>query len=105
MHQLHLERFTILPDTNAEVQFWEEKTRFLVDVLSVPWRLTGEEVEQLRREGVYSEGKKRRKRVMRREEAERRERRREEREERDRVRIERRYAREEAARERLAAER
>ena len=101
MHQLHLERFMILPDTNAEVQFWEAKTRFLVDVLSVPWRLTGEEVEQLRRENVHGEDKKRRTRVMRREEIERRERRKAEREERDRLLIERRYVREEAVREKL----
>lgn len=47
--QLVLERFTILRDPNAEVRFWDERTRFLVDVLSVPWSLTSGEVAHLRR--------------------------------------------------------
>ncbi|CRG91866.1 OB-fold nucleic acid binding domain protein [Talaromyces islandicus] len=47
--QVVLERFWVLHETNAEVKFWNERARFLVDVLSVPWSLTPEIVEALRR--------------------------------------------------------
>lgn len=47
--QVVLERFWVLRETNAEVKFWNERARFLVDVLSVPWSLTPEIVEALRR--------------------------------------------------------
>ncbi|KAH8699284.1 hypothetical protein BGW36DRAFT_293703 [Talaromyces proteolyticus] len=46
--QIVLERFWVLPDTNAEVKFWDERSRFLVDVLSAPWVLTSEMIEALR---------------------------------------------------------
>lgn len=47
--QVVLERFWVLRETNAEVKFWNERARFLVDVLSVPWSLTPEIIEALRR--------------------------------------------------------
>ncbi|KAI2692011.1 hypothetical protein DTO013E5_7880 [Penicillium roqueforti] len=46
--QLHLERFWLVRDTNAEMQFLDTRLRFLIEVLSVPWVLTDEEVETLR---------------------------------------------------------
>ncbi|KAL2008643.1 hypothetical protein VTN00DRAFT_6837 [Thermoascus crustaceus] len=97
--QLNLERFAILPDTNAEMRFWDERARFLVEVLSVPWCLGEEEVLRLRRE-AEEEGEKvaREKRK-----GEERRRRKAEREERDRRRIWRRWEREEMVREREAA--
>jgi len=97
--QLNLERFSILPDTNAEMRFWDERARFLVEVLSVPWTLSAEEVAQLRRDAEEEE-----ERVVReKRKAEERRRRRSEREERDRRRIWRRWEREEKMREREAA--
>ncbi|KAJ9294676.1 hypothetical protein DTO271G3_6596 [Paecilomyces variotii] len=53
--QVQLERFTLLRDTNAEMRFWDEQSRYLVDVLSVPWSLEPEEVDQLRREAEEEE--------------------------------------------------
>ncbi|KAL1999183.1 hypothetical protein VTN02DRAFT_4929 [Thermoascus thermophilus] len=97
--QLHLERFAVLPDTNAEMRFCDARVRFLVDVLSVPWRLGAEEVARLREE-AEAEGE----RVVReKRRVEERRRRRAEREERDRRRIWRRWEREEVVREREAA--
>ncbi|KOS37710.1 hypothetical protein ACN38_g11495 [Penicillium nordicum] len=46
--QLHLERFWLVRDTNAEMQFLDTRLRFLIEVLSVPWMLTDEEIETLR---------------------------------------------------------
>lgn len=97
--QLHLERFTLVPDTNAEMQFVDERLRFLVEVLSVPWVLTEEEVESLRVEA--EEGGLRV--VEERKRAERRVRRREEREERDQRHIAKRYEREERRRRKEAS--
>ncbi|OJD13902.1 hypothetical protein AJ78_05692 [Emergomyces pasteurianus Ep9510] len=126
MFQLHLERYEILPDTNAEVRFWDERTRFRVQVLSMPWVVAHEEVEKLKGEaegaagamaaqkggGKSSDGKslnmdgyvvaRRRKAERGRERERERERRRVEREEKDRLRIQRRYEREEVVREKLA---
>ena len=104
MFQLHLERYTIVPDTNAEVRFWEERTRFLVDVLCVPWVLSDEEVQRLKRECEEEEKHQVKKRVFKDKQAESLKRKAAEREEKDRLRIERRYAREEEIRRRLAAE-
>ncbi|KAJ9311648.1 hypothetical protein DTO271D3_8112 [Paecilomyces variotii] len=81
--QVQLERFTLLRDTNAEMRFWDEQSRYLVDVLSVPWTLEPEEVDQLRREADEEEDRiiraKKRLEQKRRKAAKR--------EERDRVRI------------------
>ncbi|KAJ5383533.1 Nucleic acid-binding OB-fold [Penicillium concentricum] len=46
--QLNLERFWIVRDTNTEMQFLDSRLRFLIEVLSVPWVLTDEEIETLR---------------------------------------------------------
>lgn len=48
--QLQLERFTILNETNAEMEFVDARLRFLVEVLCVPWVLGEVEIEQLRAE-------------------------------------------------------
>lgn len=96
--QLLLERFTILPDTNAEMRFWDERARYLADVLSVPWSLSQEEVAQLRREaekGVEKAIWDKRRAEARRERAIKRE-------EKDRARIQRRWEREEKMREKEA---
>lgn len=94
----------MLKTMDEEVRFWEERSRFLVDVLSVPWEVEEGEVRRLRREaeggagGVHG-GDGKGDRGSR--EIERK-RRREEKEERDRLRLERRYAREEQVRHKLA---
>lgn len=102
MLQLHLERYTLLPDTNAEVAFWRERTRYYTQVLSHTWVLTREDVERLRREDVAEEEARRRRKARREVRRVKSEVRRVEREERDARRIERRYAREEVLRERGA---
>ena len=57
-------------DTNAEMQFLDARLRFLIEVLSVPWVLTDEEVEALRDDAERSderalEDKRRAERVAR----------------------------------------
>lgn len=108
--QVSLERFTIVKTMEEEMRFWEERSRFLVDVLSVPWEVEEVEVGRLRvkaesgdgdaRGGDGKKGGRDRDRGMGKE-AERK-RRREEGEEKDRLRIEKRYAREEQVRHKLA---
>ncbi|KAJ5354178.1 hypothetical protein N7541_006742 [Penicillium brevicompactum] len=93
--QVHLERFERVGDTNAEMQFLDERLRFLVEVLSVPWVLGDDEVESLRR--AAERGDERVLEEKRR--AERRARKRIEREEKDTRAIAKRYEREERARE------
>ncbi|KAJ5125566.1 hypothetical protein N7448_004886 [Penicillium atrosanguineum] len=92
--QLQLERFVLVSDTNAEMQFVDERVRFLVDVLSVPWMLLEEEIEQLRLEAEQGDIKaiEERKRVAR------RNKRRMEREARDQRHIQKRYEKEEKIR-------
>jgi hypothetical protein len=97
--QLLLERFTILPDTNAEMRFWDERARYLADVLSVPWSLPPEEVAQLRLEA--DKGAERAIRDKRR--AEEKRERAIKREERDHAKLQRRWEREEKMREKEAA--
>ncbi|GLA61910.1 hypothetical protein AtubIFM55763_010216 [Aspergillus tubingensis] len=104
VNQLQLERIFPVRDTNAEMRFVDQRSRCLVEVLDVPWRLGREEVERLRGEveaeveggdggvGVDEEEERGR----------RRKRRREEREERDRRRIWKMWEREERGREREA---
>ncbi|KAJ5662236.1 uncharacterized protein N7477_009852 [Penicillium maclennaniae] len=92
--QLQLERFVLVPDTNAEMQFVDERVRFLVDVLSVPWILLEEEIEQLRLEAEQGDIKA----LEERKRAARRTKRRMEREERDQRHIQKRYEREEKRR-------
>lgn len=50
--QMNLERFEIIRDTNAEMRFIDERLRFFVEVLSIPWELTDEEIETLRHQAL-----------------------------------------------------
>ncbi|PYH70285.1 OB-fold domain-containing protein [Aspergillus vadensis CBS 113365] len=50
VNQLQLERVFPVRDTNAEMRFVDQRSRCLVEVLDVPWRLGREEVERLRGE-------------------------------------------------------
>ncbi|EER41715.1 OB-fold nucleic acid binding domain-containing protein [Histoplasma capsulatum H143] len=114
MFQLCLERYEMLHNMTAEVHFWDERTRFRLQVLCVPWVVTQEEVEKLRGEAegltaasaariggvggcdvdLNADGHvvaRRRKEERERERERDRERRRVEREERDCLRIEKRH--------------
>ncbi|GAD93418.1 OB-fold nucleic acid binding domain-containing protein [Paecilomyces variotii No. 5] len=94
MVQVQLERFTLLRDTNSEMHFWDEQSRFLVDVLSVPWTLEPEEVDQLRREADEEED-----RIVRaRKRLEQRRRKAARKEQRDKIRIQKRWERDEKLR-------
>ena len=96
--QLQLERFFPVPDTTVELRFLADRMQYLADVLSVPWMLTDEEVEQLRLETENDvkkfDGNRKRK--------ERQVRKRVEREEKDHRRIVRAYEAEERKREKEA---
>lgn len=92
--QVQLERFTLVRDTNAEMQFVDERLQFLVEVLSVPWVLLDGEIEQLRRNAEQGD----REAVEERRRVQRRVQRRVEREERDQRHILKRYEREEQRR-------
>lgn len=96
--QLQLERFFPVPDTNAEMQFLDHRTRFLVEVLLVPWVLTEDEIAQLRTEAEEEQERieEERERIRR------RHRKRLEREEKDQRRIQKMYEREERLREKEA---
>ncbi|KAJ5923726.1 hypothetical protein N7454_008971 [Penicillium verhagenii] len=96
--QLHLERFTVLRDTNAEMQFVFERLQFFVETLNVPWVLGEEEVEELRVEGHEAALRE----VEEREKALRKIKRKAEREEKDERHIARRYRVEEREREKDA---
>ncbi|PCG93298.1 hypothetical protein PENOC_088330 [Penicillium occitanis (nom. inval.)] len=52
-----LERFWPLAETNLEIKFWNERSRFLMDVLSKPWRLSADEIEELRKQAQSQERK------------------------------------------------
>ncbi|KAF7512096.1 hypothetical protein GJ744_002809 [Endocarpon pusillum] len=45
--QIHLERVAIVPDTNAELQFVEQRTKSKVEVLSKPWTMSSMEQRRL----------------------------------------------------------
>lgn len=96
--QLQLERFFLIRNTAAEMRFVDQRSRYLVEVLTVPWELTGEEVEQLRLEAEAEEEQAEKEQ----ERARRRLRRRVEREEKDQRRIQRMWEREEQFREKEA---
>ncbi|RHZ57086.1 OB-fold domain-containing protein [Aspergillus thermomutatus] len=96
--QLQLERFFLIRDTNAEMRFVDQRSRFLVEVLTVPWQLTGEEVERLRLEAEAEAEQVEEEQ----ERARRRHRKRVEREEKDQHRIQRLWEREEQLREKEA---
>ena len=96
--QLHLERFFPVRETRAELRFLADRMRYLADVLSVPWYLTDEDVQQLRVE--FDEDVRNADETKRRKD--RRAKRRVEREEKDRRRIIRAYESEERRREKEA---
>lgn len=45
--QIQLERIAIVPHTNAEMHFCEQRTKLKADVLSKPWRLSSKEQGRL----------------------------------------------------------
>lgn len=96
--QLHLERIFPIADTNAEMRFLDQRTRVLVEVLSVPWELSSGEVSELHRQSLVQETRV----AEEQEQVRKRQRRRVEREERDQRRIQRLWEREEVDREREA---
>ncbi|OJJ47197.1 hypothetical protein ASPZODRAFT_132159 [Penicilliopsis zonata CBS 506.65] len=55
INRVQMERFEILADTNEEMCFLRDRTRYFVEVLSVPWKLSAEEVAQLHREAEQDE--------------------------------------------------
>lgn len=61
VRQIALERLEIVPDTNAEVRFWIQRTQLLTDVLSKPWTLSTRRQKQLLKEaeGEVEDGKER----------------------------------------------
>ncbi|KAJ5991045.1 hypothetical protein N7499_011589 [Penicillium canescens] len=97
--QINLERFTLVPDTNAEMAFLDERLRFLIEVLSVPWELSDAEVEGYRVDAEMGDVRA----LEERRRIERRGVKRREREERDAKVIAKRYEREEREREREGA--
>ncbi|OGM44865.1 OB-fold nucleic acid binding domain protein [Aspergillus bombycis] len=92
--QIQLERVSVVQDTNAEIQFLDQRSRYLVEVLSVPWSLAEEEVERLRSEADDEEERLEEEQ----ERIKRRQRRRIEREEKDQRRIQKLWEREERLR-------
>ncbi|KAK2819986.1 hypothetical protein FQN49_007834 [Arthroderma sp. PD_2] len=102
MKQLHLERFSLVSDMADEMKFWEERTRFLIDVLDIPWYLPAAQVEQLRIEAVGIEEKKMQKARARERARVKLECRRLEKEKMDQERIARRYEKEEEVRRKCA---
>ncbi|KAE8335653.1 hypothetical protein BDV24DRAFT_5482 [Aspergillus arachidicola] len=92
--QVQLERVSVVQGTNAEMRFLDQRSRYLVEVLSVPWSLTEEEVERLRYEADDEEERLEEER----ERIKRRQRRRIEREEKDQRRIQKLWEREERLR-------
>ncbi len=47
IRQIHLERIAIIPDTNAELRFWEQRTRLKIELLSKPWVISSKEQNHL----------------------------------------------------------
>jgi RPA family protein len=47
--QIHLERIAIVPDTNAEMHFMEQRAKLKLEVLSKPWSISMEEQIRLLR--------------------------------------------------------
>lgn len=96
--QLNLERFFPVPDTNAEIQFLDQRIRVLVEVLWVPWVLSEDEIVQLR-----TEAEEKQERLEEEQDRIRKKhRKRAEREERDQRRIQKLWEREERLREKEA---
>lgn len=96
--QLQLERFFPIADTNAEMQFLDQRIRFLVEVLTQPWVLTEGEIKRLQIDAEEEE-----ERIEEEQErARKRQRKRVEREERHQRQIQKMWEREERAREKEA---
>jgi len=93
--QVQLERFERVADTNAEMHFLDDRLRFLIEILSVPWVLTDDEIDALQEAAERGDEKA----LEEKRRAEKRARKRVEREEKDARAIARRYEREEKARE------
>jgi hypothetical protein len=93
--QVNLERFKIVADTNAEMRFLDDRLRFLIEVLSVPWVLTDDEIASLQEAAERGDEKA----LEDRRRAEKRARKRIEREAKDARAIARQYEREEKFRE------
>lgn len=47
IRQIQLERIAIVPDTNAEMRFMEQRTKFKTEILSKPWSVSPEEQGRL----------------------------------------------------------
>jgi Telomere regulation protein Stn1 len=47
IRQIRLERIAIVPDTNAEMHFWEQRTKMKAEILSTPWKLSPDEQSRL----------------------------------------------------------
>jgi hypothetical protein len=45
--QIQLERIAIVPNTNTEMHFWEQRTKLKAEVLSTPWTLSSKEQSRL----------------------------------------------------------
>ncbi|KAJ5776154.1 uncharacterized protein N7511_001165 [Penicillium nucicola] len=93
--QINLERFMPVPDTNSEMGFLDQRLRFLIEVLSVPWVLSDDEIEKCRVDAEKGDVRA----LEERRRVERRGVKRREREERDALIIAKRYEREEKERE------
>ncbi|KAE8379919.1 hypothetical protein BDV26DRAFT_279989 [Aspergillus bertholletiae] len=96
--QIQLERVSVVRDTNTEMRFLDQRSRYIVEVLSVPWSLTEEEVERLHYEADDEEERLEEEQ----ERIKRHQRRRIEREEKDQRRIQKSWEREEQLRAREA---
>ncbi|KAE8145443.1 hypothetical protein BDV25DRAFT_170535 [Aspergillus avenaceus] len=92
--QIRLERASVIRDTNAEMRFLDQRGRFLVEVLSIPWSVTRKEMARLRQEADEEEEKL----EDGREKMQKRQRRRTEREERDYKKIQKLWEQEEQIR-------
>ncbi len=99
VRQIQLERITLIPDTSAEMRFWDQRSQLLADVLSKPWTLSEEMQKKLHREAEgekeVGNGREKRRRGRTAQKLAR--------EKKDKERINRRYEREERERE-IAAE-
>lgn len=93
--QIHLERFERVADTNVEMRFLDDRLRFLIEVLSVPWVLSDEEIEVLQESAERGDEQA----IEEQRRAQKRARKRLEREDKDARAIARQYEREEKTRE------
>lgn len=50
IRQVHLKRVKVLPDTNAEVEFWRQRVQLFGKVLSKPWYVSAHQQQKLLQE-------------------------------------------------------